>query len=128
METSVPTVSETAPIDNALDSFKTSGARVLYTVDKDGVLTGVITPSDITKLNQDPRPQTARDLATTEKIIGIKKDAELWQLIRIMNGENAIDKKFDQVPVLDEKNRPIGIVKRDNLRDVLSTVQIPLKA
>ena len=52
----------------------------------------------------------------------------MWQLIRIMNGENAIDKKFDQVPVLDEKNRPIGIVKRDNLRDVLSTVQIPLKA
>jgi CBS domain-containing protein len=126
VQKNVPTVRESATVDEALEIFKKNSARALYTVkDKGGALSGVITPCDLAKLNQAEKPKTALDLATTDKIIGVRPDAELWQLLKIMNGDNVIKKHFDQLPVLNEDNQPIGIVTKDALRDKLSAVQIP---
>jgi CBS domain-containing protein len=124
VQKNVPSVRESAPVDEALNIFKKSSARALYTVKDDGALSGVITPCDLAKLNQAERPKTALDLATTEKIIGVKQDAELWQLLKIMNGDNVIKKHFDQLPVLNKDNQLIGIVTKDALRDKLSEVEI----
>ena len=126
IQKNVPTVRESATVGEALEIFKKNSARALYTVkDDNGALSGVITPCDLAKLDQAEKPKTALELATTDKIIGVRQDAELWQLLKIMNGDNVIKKHFDQLPVLNEKNQPIGVVTKDALRDKLSAVEIP---
>jgi|ERR1044072_4597138 CBS domain-containing protein len=126
IEPAVPTVSESAQIDEVVEALKKSPSRVLYTINPSGALSGVITPGDLAKLNTDPKPTTAQQIATKEKVIGVKPTAELWQLLKIMNGENAAGKNFDQLPVLDQDNKPIGIIIKNALRDTLAAVQIPI--
>ena len=124
----VPTIAESATIDEAVDALKNSPLHVLYTVKEDGALSGVITSCDLAKLNNPQKPTKALDLATTTNVIGVKQTAELWQLLKIMNGENAARKNFEQLPVLDKDNKPVGIITKVALRETLSEVQIPTRS
>lgn len=123
----VATVDLDAPVQAAVDALKNSRYGAVYAVTEGRKLAGVITACDMIKFSAtDKPPQKARDLATTTKVVGIRQDAELWQLLKIMNGENSINKRFDRIPVVNERKEIVGVVDRQALRAGLSDVQIPV--
>ena len=50
---------------------------------------------DLQKLGvpEESRPKTAKDLAAQTKVIAVRDNAELWQLLKIMNGDNTLNKR-----------------------------------
>lgn len=121
-----PTILDTGSVEEAISVFKSNSARAVYVLKADGSLAGVITSTDLTKLNQEKKPATALQLATSDKVIGIRQDAELWQLLKIMNGDNAARRSFEQLPVLDADNKPVGTVTKEALRVSLGDIEIPV--
>ncbi|MBI2510649.1 MAG: CBS domain-containing protein [Opitutae bacterium] len=124
----VPTVNIDAPVQEAVDALKNSPYGAVYAVSADRKLAGVITSCDMIKLGTSDatRPKKVSELATTTKIVGIRDDAELWQLLKIMNGENSINKRLDRIPVVSADKKIVGVVDRRALRSALETVQVPL--
>lgn len=118
-------IKETEPLQTALEALRKSPGRLLYTTTEAGALSGVISQMDLVRLTgEGDRPQTAAALATKEKVVGVRRNAELWQLLKILNGENAQKKSFDQLPILDSENKPVGIVSRNALREALGKIQL----
>jgi len=119
----VPTVENGSTLETTLASFKAAPSGSVLVVDAGThALSGIITGSDLTKLGRSNQPQTAEDLATQE-VVAVRENAQLWQLLKIMNGENALHRLLDSVPVVDEAGKPIGIVKRDRLASRLAEME-----
>jgi CBS domain-containing protein len=115
----VASVQVTDPISVAIDRYKSSPYQVVLVTNPDGALTGLITDNDLTKLlGMDPKDPVDR-IATTSDVVAINESAQLWQLLKIMNGENPRQTRFDVIPVVDSNKRPVGVVTRDNLHTVL---------
>jgi len=125
MQRDVPKVKATDSPETAFQVFKNAGPNVVYMVDDQDKLKGVITSSDLAKLRTGAAPTSASDLGTTTNVIAVKNSAELWQLLKLMNGENSTSKAFDQLPVVDDNKVLVGFVDRNSLRSRLSEVQIP---
>ena len=116
-------VDNTASVDVALEKFKaTPYGAVLVTDSATQALSGIITGTDLTKLRQSTSPQTAGDLASTE-VVAIRQDAQMWQLLKIMNGENALRRQLDSLPVVDNEGKPVGIIKRERLLGRLTDLE-----
>jgi len=122
--TKVPTIAETADKDAAVDLLSSSPQGVILVVDSptSKKVTGIITKSDLARLNRKPPPVTAKDLATFEGVVGIRSDAKLWQLLRIINGDNKRNVILNQVPVVDNDGQALGVVTRDMIRDKIESV------
>lgn len=120
----VPSIESTSSIETTITSFRAapSGSVLLYDSGT-RALSGIITGSDFTKLRQDNPPAKAEDLATTE-VVAIRDTAQLWQLLKIMNGENALNRPLDSLPVVDADSRPVGIVTRDCLMKRLAELDM----
>src|SRR5438132_7769237 len=87
--TTVPVVAIDDSIETALRVYENAPLKVLTVTKKDGTLAGLITPSDMTKLYKlEPDPNaTVEKLATPlEDLVAIKSNAQVWQLLKIMNG------------------------------------------
>ncbi len=115
----VETVKLTDPVKLAAQRYKSSPLQILLATNDDGRLAGVITDNDLTKLLDMKPDQEVRELATTHDVVAIRPDTELWQLLKIINGENARNMPLNAIPVVDEEKRPIGVVTRDSLRRLL---------
>jgi predicted transcriptional regulator len=120
-ELPVPT---TAPANTALSSLQVAPSGSLMVVNPTNQqLSGIITSSDVPRayLNNN-LPETAVDLAT-RRVVAIKDNAQLWQLLKIMNGENDLHRPLDVIPVVDADNRPIGIIKREKVKETLQKME-----
>ena len=85
-------------------------------------LAGLITSKDLTKLAE-KSSGVAKDIASSGNVVAIRNDAQVWQLLKIMNGENALGRPLDTLPVVDADGKPQGVVKRDTLRGI--TLNLP---
>jgi len=117
---SVPQLEEAAPIQEAIAAIgRSPGGAVLLHKPNSRQLGGIITVSDLAKLEkfgpQDWIHKQAKDLATTSGVIGIKYDAKLWELLRLINGVNSRKRPLDQVPVVDADKQIIGLIDRESL-------------
>jgi len=118
-------VDESVSVKQACPTYQQSRAqkRDMYVTSK-GVLKGCITEINLTRaiLNkQETKPVLV--IAET-KLVAIKQDAELWQLLKILNGDNQQRKLLDDIPVVRENNILVGSISRDHLRTALSAYQI----
>lgn len=111
----VPKVENTSSVDTVIASLKATPTGSVLVVDSGTQeLSGIVTRTDLAKLRASQPPKNADDLATKE-VIAIKNDAQLWQLLKIMNGENALQKSLSSLPVVDADGKPVGIVRREQL-------------
>ena len=122
--TAVPTVPQNADRDEAIARLGSSPLGVVLVVEspQSQRVTGIITKSDLIKLTNSPPPAKARDLVTSEGVVGIRSDAKLWQLLRIINGDNKRNMILNQVPVVDHEGNALGVVTRDSLRERIDVV------
>lgn len=120
----VPMVFEDADKDEALAAIGETPHGVVLLVDKPNSrkVTGIITQFDLRRLSQEPRPTKAKDLATYQGVVGIRGDAKLWQLLRLINGDNKRGMSLDQVPVVDYQGNALGVVTRDLIREKIDSV------
>jgi CBS domain-containing protein len=122
--TTVPTVPQDADKDNAVALLGSSPLGVVLVVEspQSQRVTGIITKSDLVKLTRKPPPVLAKDLVPPEGVVGIHSDAKLWQLLRIINGDNKRNMILKQVPVIDKEGNALGVVTRDSLREMIDSV------
>jgi CBS-domain-containing membrane protein len=120
IEYGVPVLEEGAPLQEAIAAVGRSPSRtVLLKRPNSRELAGIITSCDLSKIERlspaELAQKTARDLATTSGVLGIRCDAMLWQLLRLINGDNTYKRPFDQVPVLDNDKQIVGLISREFL-------------
>lgn len=112
----VPTVDEAVSAPEAAKKVENPYGVVLVT-GPNRSLKGIITRSNLIKLTDTPPPTTALELATTDKVVAIAQEAQLWQLLKIINGENKAGKPLEVLPVVDrDTKKPIGVIRRETLR------------
>ena len=124
----VPILEEDAPLNEALAALgRSAGRTVLLKKPNSRQLAGIITNADLSKLERlspdDMKSKTAKDLATTSGVVGVRHDAMLWQLLRLINGENTFKRPFNQVPVLDADKQVIGLIAREPLNRKMLELQ-----
>jgi CBS domain-containing protein len=123
IERDVPRIENTASSEAALDRLESAPSGSVLVIDSGtNLLSGIITESDLSKARRN-NPQTAGDLAT-KQIVAIRDDAQLWQLLKIMNGENALGRRLDSLPVVDAQGNAVGVVKREKLMQRLSGMDL----
>lgn len=107
-------VLEDAPLESALQAYKDSPTRSVLVMQPGGTkLRGLITDDDLTKLgSRDHGFKNAKDIATTSDIIAIRDNAELGQLIKILNGGNRLKRRLEVVPVVDGEQNVVGLATR----------------
>jgi hypothetical protein len=104
----VPQVTTSASIEAAVDALKSSPDGFVNVVDANRTFQQHITMNDLIRVAPGSLkpPANALELAGgSERQVAVRQDAKLWQLLKIMNGENALKKIFDNIPVLDEKEQ-----------------------
>jgi len=119
IRTDVEHVKMTDNLDAIGQAYKRSSLPVIFAVDDAGILKGVITDNDLTDLIRFKPDQTVANFISEKTSIAIKKDAELWQLIKIMNGANALGQSVDKLAVIDEGQHPVGVILRNDLKTSL---------
>ena len=108
-----PTVVEDQPATDAVAAMGRGGLNVVFVTKKDSPeLLGIITPCDLAKIST---ARTAKDLATIKDVVALRYDAKLWQLLRLLNGENSLKRQFNRIPLVDESQRLVGVVTREKL-------------
>lgn len=107
-----PVVKEDLKVKDVLLKITEARAGSASVVNKKGVLTGIFTDGDLRRhLEEDPS-LTNRKVkeVMTKKPITITKDRLAADAFRILR-----EKKIDEIPVVDEKERPIGLVDVQDL-------------
>jgi CBS domain-containing protein len=117
----VPKVDASEPLQTALSKYELSSFPVIFVVDHQGGLVGMITDNDLTKITDADRQGTVGEFIskTPTPIVAINASAKLTELLGIMNGDNSQKRIIDKLPVVDDVRRPVGIIDRDKL-----TIQI----
>jgi CBS domain-containing protein len=119
--TGVPVVKLTDTVGEAATKYELNPSnRSLLVVDSDGVLAGLVTDKDLTKLIDQSRNDPVSVLISSPEVVAVRNSANLGQLLRIMNGENPSGLSLDIVPVVDGDTRPLGVIKRSSLTADLS--------
>lgn len=121
LETDVPRVIEGVSVQDIAQRLESYSPGVVLMVDADNRLKGIITRSDLVKIAQLTGPVRAANLETRDRIVGISNTAQMWQLLKIMNGENSARRSFDVLPVLDSEKKPLGIIRRETLQQRMPT-------
>ncbi|MBL7068447.1 MAG: KpsF/GutQ family sugar-phosphate isomerase [Candidatus Omnitrophica bacterium] len=107
-----PIVKEETKVKKALLAITRARAGSASIIDKRGRLTGIFTDGDLRRhIDKDPHitNRKIKDVMTKNPT-SIKKDrlaAEAFQILK--------QKKIDEVPVVDAKNRPIGLLDVQDL-------------
>ncbi len=121
ISTAVPSVAEDAPAKDAAGKLD-NPTGVAFVTDTTGRLKGIITKADLAKLAQAQPPAQARALGTMGReaggpgVVAIRNTAQCWQLLKIMNGENFRRQILDVLPVVDQDNKPVGVILKETLR------------
>ncbi|MGB2631171.1 MAG: KpsF/GutQ family sugar-phosphate isomerase [Candidatus Omnitrophota bacterium] len=105
-------VEENKKVKDVLLTITRSRAGSATVVDKKGKLKGIFTDGDLRrKIEEDPKllSRKVKDVMT-KKPMCLKKGSLAVEALRILQG-----KKIDEAPVIDERNRPIGLVDVQDL-------------
>jgi len=107
-----PIVKEDLKVKVVLLKITEARAGSASVVNKKGILTGIFTDGDLRRhLEEDPAlPNRKVKDVMTKKPIAITKDRLAADAFRILR-----EKKIDEIPVVDEKKRPIGLVDVQDL-------------
>ena len=132
------TISENASFNDAVKAMVDGKTNTLLVVDADGKLTGEVTVTDLLDaivpeyLDGD---SIAAHFATEEMFEEAVKDTEEKQVQFFMSNDystvqtndslmsvaaTAIGHKRARIPVVDEDNRPIGIISRQGLKHIIA--------
>ena len=111
-----------APVRDAADLMSKPHTDLVVVCDTEGVMVGVLTKTDIVrKIGQcSGQGCTARaDTIKTREVISCRADQPLQDIWSIMK-----QKSLQRIPVVDQSNRPIGIIyARDALQNLLGEMK-----
>ncbi len=110
-----PLIDEDKRVREALFVMTSTRLGAVSVVDKEGKLIGFFTDGDLRRHLQKDKNLLEKKLSSvmTKKPTAITKRKLATEAVRILQ-----EKKFDNIPVVDEGNRPIGIVdERDLLKE-----------
>jgi CBS domain-containing protein len=113
----VPQIFEGQKVRDALIKLAESNLEVVLIVDSSNKLKGLVTNRDLKRLAFVDQDDPVEKLGTKD-IVAIKAEAEIWQMLKILNGENRLKIKLDYLPVVDDDNRVLGIVTRRRLLEM----------
>jgi predicted transcriptional regulator len=117
--TTVPIVEAQDSVETAIRVFQTSPLKIL-SVTRNGQLAGIITANDMVKLYElAPHADAKVEQLATPDPIAVKSNAQVGELLQVMNGGNPRGLWLNEVPIVDEAYRPIGIVTRGAIASVL---------
>jgi arabinose-5-phosphate isomerase len=110
-----PAVREETPISEAIATITRARAGAVTIVDHDGKLIGIFTDGDLRRImGRDPKLIVARigDVMTRapKTILSGRLASEALKILR--------EKKIDELPVVNEKGEPVGMVDVQDLLDV----------
>jgi len=108
-----PVVSSGKTVSQVLVKITQSRAGAASVVDKNGKLIGIFTDGDLRRHLEidDKLPQRVIKDVMTKNPLVVKKDQLAAEALRILE-----ERKIDEVPVVDEKNRPVGLL---DVQDIL---------
>lgn len=107
-----PVVSENAKVSGVLVKITQARAGSASVVDKDGKLTGIFTDGDLRRhleIDADLSTRKIKDVMT-RKPTAVSPHMLAFEAIRVLR-----EKKIDELPVVDEKNRPVGLLDVQDL-------------
>lgn len=110
-----PLIDEDKRVKEALFVMTSTRMGAVSVVDKEGELIGFFTDGDLRRHLQKDKDLLEKRISSvmTKKPTAITKRKLATEAVRILQ-----EKKFDNIPVVDESNRPIGIVdERDLLKE-----------
>ncbi|HEA47113.1 MAG TPA: KpsF/GutQ family sugar-phosphate isomerase [bacterium] len=110
-----PLIDENKRVKEALLVMTSTRLGAVSVVDKKGKLVGFFTDGDLRRHLQKDKNLLEKKISSvmTKKPTTITKKKLATEAVRILQ-----EKKFDNIPVVDEDNRPIGIVdERDLLKE-----------
>lgn len=110
-----PVVTEDTPLPEAIKRITEARAGAVVVVDRSGRLTGIFTDGDFRrKIGQDPALITARISAVmTRSPKTIAPDRLASEALKVLR-----EKKIDELPVVDGKGEPVGMLDVQDLLDV----------
>jgi CBS domain-containing protein len=110
----VPQVQLNDPLLDAVEKYKKSLYPALLVVNPatGGSLAGMITDNDLVGITG---PVSVGSVLPKDPVIAIRENATLSELLEILNGINTQKRLLDRVPVLDQQDRPLGVIDRDKL-------------
>jgi len=107
-----PVVDENKKIKDVLFAITKARAGAASVINKEGKLVGIFTDGDLRRhLERDPNlsMKKVKDVMTRTPIT-VKKDQLAVEALRILR-----EKKIDEIPVVDDKNCPIGMLDIQDL-------------
>ena len=110
-----PTVSEDLPITDAIAAITKARAGAVTVVNGTGKLTGFFTDGDFRRaMQRDPGRITGRvGEVMTRTPLTITPDRLASEALKLLH-----ERKFDELPVVNEKGEPVGVVDVQDLLDV----------
>ena len=110
-----PIVREETPLTEAIATITRARAGAVTIVDGTGRLTGIFTDGDLRRtMSRDPKLITSRIIdVMTRKPRTITPDRLASEALKILH-----EKKIDELPVVNEKGEPVGMLDVQDLLDV----------
>ncbi len=110
-----PVVSEETPVLEAIGHITRARAGAISVSDRDGKLAGFFTDGDLRRLMNKGSDSLSRPIKTvmTRNPITIPPDHLAEEALRFLR-----EKKIDELPVVDETGKPIGMLDVQDLLDV----------
>ena len=110
-----PVVTEDTPLPEAIKRITEARAGAVVVVDRSGKLTGIFTDGDFRrKIGQDPALITAKiSVVMTRSPKTIAPDRLASEALKVLR-----EKKIDELPVVDGKGEPVGMLDVQDLLDV----------
>ncbi|WNM57592.1 FAD-dependent oxidoreductase [Candidatus Nitrospira allomarina] len=122
MKKSVPCLSETATINEAILAFGNCSQTLLPIVDAEGKMTGILTKTDVYRamtLGQD-FGESVETIAKHE-VAALREGQTVREALRVL-----YMKDVKQAPVLDDRSRPVGILSHLDLAE--ARIHLDLRA
>jgi arabinose-5-phosphate isomerase len=107
-----PVVHENKKVSSVLLTITRARAGAACIVDRRGILKGIFTDGDLRRHleSDDKLPQRLIKDVMTKNPLVVKKDMLAAEALRILE-----QRKIDEVPVIDERRRPVGLLDVQDL-------------
>jgi CBS domain-containing protein len=117
--TDIPRIAPTASLDDVGKAYRSTSLNCLFVVEPTtGKLLGILDDNAISRISS-VKGETAADLlkiANTGPLIAVPSDAQMWEALKVMNGENSEARRYDSLPVVDATSHlPLGVITRNDL-------------
>jgi CBS domain-containing protein len=125
VEINVPRVRLNASLTALGEAYRNTKSKSVLLTNSKGLLAGILDDNAISRMSSFPNPATATafDLLPKEPIVAVKTDAQMWEVLKVMNGENG-GQRVDVLPVVAEDGTAIGVISRSNLEQKVATAAV----